>query len=112
MNNPQTKSEQPPAEAKAAGHSYSTTTGSQTIDFPNIGCGKMRTVGGWIVLMLMTEDGNLDRADILNDVMDELGITTEHLLLKREMPDCANETAWDEWERKWDDLENARDDFR
>lgn len=72
---------------------------------PCIGTGTLRTPGSYAALIISTEEEHGSRVDIVNSVIDALGISLAELEHYRKRPDCSFEAEYAEWEAEAERLE-------
>lgn len=70
----------------------------------SIGVGTMRTSATYAALLIQLEGDRWEQVDVLDSVMDALGISPEEVLLNRQKPDCTDEEAFDRWCEAMDEL--------
>lgn len=70
----------------------------------SIGVGTMRTSATYAALMIQLEGERWEQIDVLDSVMEALGITPEEVLLNRQKPDCMDEDARDRWSEAMKEL--------
>lgn len=68
------------------------------VSFPNFGLGIMRTSTAYVALIVSLEGHRTSRIDVLDSVMESLGIYPEEIIHNRKRPDTAHEEARREWE--------------
>lgn len=76
-----------------------------TISLPDIGLGTMRTSATYAAALIQLEGSRWEQVDVLDSVMEALGISPEEILHNRKRPDCAEEEAFAKWEDEMARLE-------
>lgn len=71
----------------------------------SIGVGTMRTSATYAALLIQLEGERWEQVDVLDSVMQALGISPEEVLLNRQRPDCMDEEAFDRWSEAMDELQ-------
>lgn len=71
----------------------------------SIGVGTMRTSSTYAALLIQLEGDRWEQIDVLDSVMEALGILPEEVLLNRQRPDCIDEEPYSRWRDAMDDLE-------
>lgn len=76
-----------------------------TISLPDIGLGTMRTSATYAAALIQLEGRRCEQVDVLDSVMEALGISPEEIIHNRKRPDCTEEEAYAEWAEEMDRLE-------
>lgn len=74
------------------------------IDLHSVGTGTMRTSATYAALFIQLEGSRQDQIDVLDSVLDALGIHPEEILHHRVRPACVDEDKRHEWEMDGEDL--------
>jgi hypothetical protein len=78
--------------------------GETTIELPSIGLGTMRTAATYAALLIQLEGARQSQIDVLDSVMESLGIHPEEIIHNRKMPDCIDEEPYRRWADEADEL--------
>ena len=78
--------------------------GETTVKLASIGLGIMRTSATYAALLIQLEGERPSQIDVLDSVMDALGIHPEEIIHNRKMPDCGDEDAHRRWAEEADEL--------
>jgi len=79
------------------------------IVLPNIGTGTMRTPGSYAALLISTEENKGTQIDIVNAIIDALGISMAELSHYRQRPDCCFEEEYEKWRSEAERLRDMCD---
>lgn len=74
----------------------------------SIGVGTIRTSATYAALLIQLEGDRWEQVDVLDSVMDALGISPEEVLLNRQKPDSSDEEAFDRWSVAMDELQQGK----
>lgn len=80
-----------------------------TINLPSIGLGTMRTSATYAALLIQLEGDRWQQVDVIDSVMEALGIHPEEIAHNRKRPDCVREDAFREWEAEGEELRQKLD---
>ncbi|PKM47068.1 MAG: hypothetical protein CVV05_01375 [Gammaproteobacteria bacterium HGW-Gammaproteobacteria-1] len=78
--------------------------GETTVELVSIGLGTMRTSATYAALLIQLEGARPSQIDVLDSVMDALGIHPEEIIHNRKMPDVVHEEAHSRWAEEADEL--------
>jgi hypothetical protein len=78
--------------------------GETTIDLASIGLGRMRTSATYAALLIQLEGERSSQIDVLDSVMEALGIHPEEIIHNRKMPECGDEEERRRWAEEADEL--------
>lgn len=80
--------------------------GRFNLELPNVGLGTMRTSATYIALLLQFERNRGTRLDVIQSVMDILGLHLEELIHFKKCPPVRDEKEYIDWYQEWIELKN------
>ena len=91
------------ANSKDQQHSH--TDFPLEVELRSIGVGTMRTSATYAALLIQLEGDRWEQVDVLDSVMEALGISPEEVSLNRQRPDCVDAEEFDRWREAMNDLQ-------
>lgn len=74
------------------------------IQLQDIGLGTLRTSATYAAALIQLEGRRCEQIDVLDSVMEALGISPEEIIHNRKMPDCSEEELYDAWNERAKEL--------
>lgn len=75
------------------------------ISLPDIGLGTMRTSATYAAALIQLEGRRCEQIDVLDSVMEALGITPDQIAHNRKRPDVCHDEEYARWSDEMDRLE-------
>lgn len=75
-----------------------------SFDLDSIGCGRLRTSATYAAFIIQLEDSRCQQIDVLDSVMEALGIHPEEIIHNRAAPDCIREEERARWVMEGEEL--------